>query len=166
MKLTEELINFCCKHFTQLAHLADSGDWDIRRWAGRRMQIFCNAVRIRLSRLGLPNPDDISAFAEPSLQDLKQALRAVKVLADEGSLEAMEDLTSLALIAAKSLRNVKRMIYARDHPPNVPWRKKPAEQHGVVSGQLSPEDIKDADINTMLNDLDKRIGEHRTGEQL
>lgn len=166
MELTEELIKFCCKNLVQLDRLRGSDDWDVQRRAESRMEVFRNGASIRLRRLGLPNPGDIFRFGRPSLAELEQALRAMQTLAEDGSLDALEDLAALAMIAAKCVRNVNRMLYTREHQKDLPWHRKAAEQHGVVATPLSPDQIEDADINKMLRGLEKRItGKDRKGRE-
>lgn len=153
MELTKQLIKFCCKNLLELKRLEGSDVWEIRRRACSRLFVFRHSMWMRLKQLGLHK----FSTTDDSPDGLEERLTAIKALADAGSIEALEDLCNLAMIAAKGVQNVERMIYLRDHPSDLPWKKKAAEQFGVACARSSPSQIEDAEVNSMLADLGKRM---------
>jgi hypothetical protein len=163
-KLTVELMRFCRRNLRELSAWAGHTDPDFARIAGTHWDNLSRPVNSRLADLGLKGMRETGLRDPLTTKEIMASLGPVKVLADAGSLEALVALFEIAKISGTRIRQMERKQYLKDHPSYLPWKGKPAEQQREALMNARAGEIKDAEVNRMLNDLEKEIADDDGGQ--
>jgi hypothetical protein len=163
-KLTVELMRFCRRNLRELSAWAGHTDPDFARIAGTHWDNLSSSFNSRLADLGLEKMREAGWRDPLTTKEIMASLGPVKALADAGSLEALVVLLEIAKISATKVRGMERKQYLKDHPSYLPWKGKPAEQHREALVNARGGEIKDAEVNRMLNDLEKEIADDDGGQ--
>jgi hypothetical protein len=163
-KLTVELMRFCRRNLRELSAWAGHTDPDFARIAGTHWDNLSRSVNSRLANLGLRGMRE-GGWRDPlTTEEIMASLGPVKALVDAGSLEALVALLEIAKISATKVRGMERKQYLKIHPSYLPWKAKPAEQHREALANARGGQIKDREVNRMLDDLEKKIADDDGGQ--